>query len=79
MLGWTQEHGPYVMEDETDYFVRNAYAWNKEATVIYFDSPAGVGYSICANPEECEFDDDNSADDNLKAFLGLMEDRFTML
>jgi carboxypeptidase C (cathepsin A) len=47
MLGWTQEHGPYVMEDGSTKFVKNAFSWNKEATVIYIDSPAGVGYSLC--------------------------------
>lgn len=73
MLGWAQEHGPYVIEDGTNNFVRNDYSWNTEATMIYVESPAGVGYSICGDKTECNFDDDNSAQDNLQALLGIME------
>ena len=76
MLGWAQEHGPYVVEDGQTKFTKNQYSWNKEATVIYFDSPAGVGYSICNNTAECNFNDDNTADDNLAAFISLMTDKF---
>lgn len=72
MVGWAQEHGPYVVNDGQENFVKNDYSWNKEATVIYLDSPAGVGYSTCWNLSECDFNDDNSAADNLDAFLTLM-------
>jgi carboxypeptidase C (cathepsin A) len=68
MLGFLQEHGPWVMEDNTTVFVKNEYAWNKEATVIYIESPAGVGYSICGNASECMFTDTNVAQDNFAAF-----------
>lgn len=77
MIGWTQEHGPYVVEDGAAKFTKNLYSWNKEATVIYFDSPAGVGYSVCGNQAECNFNDDNSADDNLDAIISLMTTKFT--
>jgi carboxypeptidase C (cathepsin A) len=53
------------------------YSWNKEASIVYFDSPAGVGYSICGNKGECNFNDDNTADDNLQALLSLMTTKFT--
>ena len=62
-----QEHGPYVIEDETAYFHRNPYSWNREASVLYLESPAGVGYSLCPNPDECHFDDYSSSDDNMMA------------
>ena len=55
------------MDDETDFFFKNPYSWNKEANIVYIESPAGIGFSFCANKTECSFNDDNSADDNLVA------------
>lgn len=45
MLGMLQEHGPYVMENGGDSFHSNDYSWNKEANMLYIESPVGVGYS----------------------------------
>lgn len=53
MLGWAQEHGPYVMEDGTNYFVKNDYSWNIETNMFYIEMPAGVGFSICGDISEC--------------------------
>jgi len=47
LFGLTQEIGPYIMGDEDTQFKRNAYAWNKEANVVYIEMPAGVGFSTC--------------------------------
>lgn len=41
--------------------------------------PAGVGYSICGKQSECVFDDNNSADDNLKAVVYLFQNKFTAI
>lgn len=79
MMGWAQEHGPYVIEDGGNEFVKNHYSWNKEATVIYIESPAGVGYSLCPVQEECAFDDLNSSEDNLIAVLNLFTMKFPEL
>jgi len=79
MLGWAQEHGPYAMNDGTTNFTFNDWSWNNNANMIYIESPAGVGYSICGDPDECIFDDANSADDNLVALIYLLENKFTAL
>eukprot|EP00347_Sterkiella_histriomuscorum_P021597 403333426 len=73
MLGYLQEHGPYVMEDETKVFHKNDYSWNKQANMVYIESPAGVGFSYCDDMKLCQdFNDENSADDNLDALLKLI-------
>jgi len=69
MLGFAQEHGPYLIADGTDYWQVNEYSWNREANVLYIESPAGVGYSWCGTEEDCTFNDVNSAADNLTAVL----------
>jgi carboxypeptidase C (cathepsin A) len=46
--------------------VPNPYSWNLNASVLYVEQPAGVGYSYCGDASECNFDDNNSADDNLQ-------------
>jgi carboxypeptidase C (cathepsin A) len=69
MLGFLQEHGPYVQEDDDDFFHKNDYSWNKEANMLYIESPAGVGYSYCTDDYLCNFDDYNSSSDNLLALL----------
>lgn len=54
----------------------NEYSWNREASVLYIEQPAGVGYSYCDHdnhPEECKFDDNNVSEDNLKAVLAWFE------
>lgn len=58
------------MPDGGQEFVENEYSWNREANVLYFESPAGVGYSWCSDEKECAFDDDTSGQDNLQAILG---------
>jgi carboxypeptidase C (cathepsin A) len=72
MLGLMQEHGPYMLPDGETQFVKNPNSWNKEANMIYIESPAGVGFSTCGNPAECKWNDFNTADDNLQALLGIM-------
>lgn len=75
MLGFTQEHGPFVMESGDDFFYENYYSWNKEANMLYIESPAGVGYSKCSDKTQCAFTDKNVATDNLTAILAWY-DRF---
>lgn len=69
MLGWAQEHGPYVMESGETTFHLNEFSWNTAANVLYIESPAGVGFSYCGTDADCTFDDDTSAEDNLAVVL----------
>lgn len=73
MLGFSQENGPYALNDDDTIFRKNDYAWNQQANVFYLDQPAGVGYSMCGDETKCVFDDDNSADDNKDAVLALLQ------
>ena len=69
MLGFMQEHGPLKWEDGAKGMIKNDYSWNREANVLYVEQPAGVGYSTCGNSDECHFDDNNVAEDNLQVVL----------
>lgn len=68
-----------MMEDGSTEFVLNQYAWNKEANVIYIESPAGVGFSLCPNASECVFNDNSTADDNIIALAFLFTEKFPEL
>lgn len=70
LLGFIQEHGPVVIPDYTKELVLNKFAWNKNANIIYLESPAGVGYSYNDNGEsDLKYDDDIVANDNRNALL----------
>ena len=45
LLGFMQEHGPWVLEDEATTVTQNPYPWIQNASMIYLESPAGVGFS----------------------------------
>lgn len=64
-----QEHGPWVMDDGDETFHENPYSWNTNASVLYIEMPAGVGFSYCNTTEgsgaNCTFEDTNAAEDNL--------------
>jgi carboxypeptidase C (cathepsin A) len=51
MLALFQEHGPYVLEDEAKNFTRNPFPWTERASIIYLESPGGVGYSTALEKE----------------------------
>ena len=54
------------MPDGKDYFEKSDYGWNRIAKLLYFESPAGVGFSYTDDPDPY-YDDEISASDNLAA------------
>lgn len=80
MLGWAQEHGPYAFEDGANNFTFNDWSWNNNANMFYIESPANVGYSVCEDIlKDCQWTDQNSADDNRDIVIALLRDKFTAI
>jgi carboxypeptidase C (cathepsin A) len=50
MLTLFQSNGPLVTDDANTKFVSNEFSWNNRSSVLYIDSPAGVGYSYAGTP-----------------------------
>ncbi|XP_019162098.1 PREDICTED: serine carboxypeptidase-like 45 [Ipomoea nil] len=66
-IGAFCEHGPF--KPSGSVLMRNDYSWNKEANMLYLESPAGVGFSYSANKSYyVSVNDEMTARDNL-AFL----------
>ncbi|KAJ7972098.1 Carboxypeptidase [Quillaja saponaria] len=73
-VGAFGEHGPF--KPSGDNLVKNEYSWNKEANIIYLESPAGVGFSYSANKSfYSSVTDEITARDNL-VFLQRWFDKF---
>ncbi|RZB47683.1 Serine carboxypeptidase-like 45, partial [Glycine soja] len=47
-VGAFTEHGPFVT-NQGEAIEKNQYSWNKEANILYLESPAGVGFSYSLN------------------------------
>ncbi|KAL5546699.1 hypothetical protein UlMin_006386 [Ulmus minor] len=64
------EHGPFLPTDGKT-LIKNEYSWNKEANMLYLESPAGVGFSYSANKSfYSNFNDKITARDSLVFLQG---------
>lgn len=74
LLGWLTENGPYTMQENSTDFIPNPYAWNNNASILYFEHPAGVGFSTCdkSNNGDCDHSDKSDAIDNLATLQAWM-------
>ncbi|KAL5019720.1 hypothetical protein ScPMuIL_002612 [Solemya velum] len=66
MLGLLTETGPYKVTEDGKNLMENQYSWNKVASVLYLDSPAGTGFSY-SEDRNYTTDDDLVALENLAA------------
>lgn len=68
LIGFGDENGPAVMEDDTALnLIINPYSWNKLSNILYIEGPAGVGFSI--SEPDFKPDDHNTATDELAALI----------
>ncbi|XP_061358870.1 serine carboxypeptidase-like 45 isoform X1 [Gastrolobium bilobum] len=64
-VGAFEEHGPFKPGDN-NVLLKNDYSWNKEANMLYLESPAGVGFSYSSNTSFYDLvTDEITARDNL--------------
>ncbi|CAJ2634918.1 unnamed protein product [Trifolium pratense] len=64
------EHGPFK-PTRKGHLVKNHYSWNREANMIYLDSPVGVGFSFSVNQSSYYLvNDEMTARDNLLFLQG---------
>jgi carboxypeptidase C (cathepsin A) len=79
LIGFAQENGPYIITDEPGAkFQKNPHSWNREATVVYLESPAGVGFSTCGE-SQCSSSDNQTANDNMIGILNFFTMKFPEL
>ncbi|VDO68340.1 unnamed protein product [Heligmosomoides polygyrus] len=60
LSGLLQEMGPYIVTEDGRNLRPNDYSWNKFASVVYIESPAGVGYSYATDGNTTTNDDQTS-------------------
>eukprot|EP00928_Gymnodinium_smaydae_P026940 TRINITY_DN20991_c0_g1_i2.p1 TRINITY_DN20991_c0_g1~~TRINITY_DN20991_c0_g1_i2.p1 ORF type:complete len:640 (-),score=84.73 TRINITY_DN20991_c0_g1_i2:145-2010(-) len=79
LMGFLTEFGPYVISASGGVHY-NPYNWAKRSNLLFFEAPAGVGFSYCKEnvAAVCEADDDSTAAGNLVALHAFFE-RFPKL
>jgi carboxypeptidase C (cathepsin A) len=67
--GLFYEHGPFIFINTGTTLQPNPYSWNTNASVLYLEAPAGVGFSNLGNLSNNYTTDQITAHDNLLALL----------
>ncbi|XP_057982233.1 serine carboxypeptidase-like 45 [Malania oleifera] len=75
-VGAFMEHGPFK-PSRNQFLTRNCYSWNKEANMLYLESPAGVGFSYSANLSFYSSVNDNTTAQDNYIFLMRWLDKFS--
>ncbi|VDN01566.1 unnamed protein product [Thelazia callipaeda] len=70
--GLLNEMGPYLVNEDGRTLRNNPFTWNKMASIVYIESPAGVGYSYATNGK-IKTTDSQTALENYKAVQAFFE------
>eukprot|EP00192_Tetraselmis_astigmatica_P006177 CAMPEP_0117658360 /NCGR_PEP_ID=MMETSP0804-20121206/5824_1 /TAXON_ID=1074897 /ORGANISM="Tetraselmis astigmatica, Strain CCMP880" /LENGTH=511 /DNA_ID=CAMNT_0005464879 /DNA_START=90 /DNA_END=1622 /DNA_ORIENTATION=+ len=71
--GFLSELGPYFPRREKGKLKSNPYSWHRNATVIFLESPAFVGFSYSNTSSDKVVGDERTAVDTYKFLLALMQ------
>ncbi|KHJ78546.1 serine carboxypeptidase [Oesophagostomum dentatum] len=71
LVGLLLEMGPYLVNADGRSLRPNLYSWNKLASIVYIESPVGVGYSYATDGNATTNDDQTSLEnyEAMKQFL----------
>ncbi|PRQ28859.1 putative carboxypeptidase D [Rosa chinensis] len=64
--GASQEIGPFLLDIKSQGLIFNNYSWNKEANVLFVESPIGVGFSYTNTTSDFDKLGDNFTGKSLK-------------
>nr|GEW86104.1 serine carboxypeptidase-like 31 [Tanacetum cinerariifolium] len=67
--GATQEIGPFIVGTDGNGLQLNPYSWNREANMLFLESPVGVGFSYSNTTSDYENLGDNFTANDTYAFL----------
>jgi carboxypeptidase C (cathepsin A) len=69
MEGLFYENGPFVFSEGSSVLQTNNYSWNLNASLLYFEAPAGVGFSSLGAAANNNTNDNQTAADNLDVLV----------
>eukprot|EP01138_Halocafeteria_seosinensis_P009252 gb/GECG01009455.1/.p1 GENE.gb/GECG01009455.1/~~gb/GECG01009455.1/.p1 ORF type:complete len:465 (+),score=47.99 gb/GECG01009455.1/:1-1395(+) len=75
LMGFFTENGPFAINvtQNGPILVERPTRWNKFANVVYFESPAGVGFSYANSEAGLTTNDSETADNNYEALMKFFE------
>ncbi|KAF9590455.1 hypothetical protein IFM89_035332 [Coptis chinensis] len=74
--GATQEIGPFIVDTHGRGLKFNTYSWNKEANIIFLESPVGVGFSYSNTTTDYDILGDDFTANDTYTFLHMWFAKF---
>lgn len=73
--GFLAELGPFKIDKDGVTVLQNPYSWNMNASVLFLEAPACVGFSYDLN-DDCASDDDLTSSSNYMALQDFFSNKF---
>jgi carboxypeptidase C (cathepsin A) len=73
LIGFMTEQGPFHPNSDGATLTLQPYPWNLKANMVFFEGPAGVGFSYSDVISDYKTGDNKTASDNYKMMLAFMQ------